>query len=152
MSNHAGILRINAYPLDVSATLSQSDHTIVGDVFASRNVKALETFTMLSNGHNRSLSYHLVVGNVESQKRTAVFNEGNQSRIGETFAVGQSQALDTGANSQGQYAAIVDLVRESGEVQPLDEVAVTEEGMLETKGLANAAVVLPVGAGWAMPE
>jgi hypothetical protein len=107
---------------------------------------------VLGDGVDGALGDVLVVGNVQGQQRRAVLDEGNEARVGQAAAVGQRQALDPGADGEGHDASIVDLVGEGGEVEALDEVAVLEVGVLEAERLADAVVVLPVGAGRPVPQ
>lgn len=106
---------------------------------------------MAGNGVDGSLSNVLVVGNVQGQQGRAVLDQSDQARVGQASTVGQRQALHPGADGERHDAAIVDLISESGEVKPLDEVAVVEVGLLQAQRLADAAVVPPVGARGPVP-
>lgn len=101
---------------------------------------------MASNGVDGSLSDVLIIGDVQGQQGRAVLDQSNQARVGQASTVGQRQALHPGANSQRHDAAIVDLISEGGEVEPLDEIAVVEVRLLQAQRLADAVVVPPVGA------
>lgn len=107
---------------------------------------------MLCDGQNGSFRDHLVIGNIKCQERVTILHQGSQSGVGKLSTVGQSQALDSGANGQGQDAPIVHLIGEGGEVQALDEVAVSEKGLVECECLTNTAMVPPVGASRPVPE
>ena len=82
----------------------------------------------------------------------AIFDKSNEARIGEASTVGQSKALQTRAHCERAYAPIVDMFGDIGQVQSSNEVLVTKEGSIEAQGLANATMVPPVSASWAMPQ
>jgi len=80
-----------------------------------------------------------------------VLNERDEPSVGQVFATGKCQALDTAADSQGHHAAIVDILSEGGEVQSLDEVAIRKERLLDAEGLADDVVFGPSRAGRPVP-
>lgn len=107
---------------------------------------------MLSNSVDGLLSNVLVVRDVEGQQGCAVLDKSNQARIGEVPAVGQGESLNPGADRQRLDATVIDLVGEGGKIQAPNEIPVAEEGFGKAKGLANAAVVLPVCARGPVPQ
>lgn len=147
-------LEEQAYPLDVLAALSESNHGLVGDESAAGDVKSLEPPAVLRDRADRCIRDMLVAGDVESEQGVTVADEGHESGVGEVLAVGQGQTLDPGAAGEGGQTAVVDLVSKGagGEVQAPDEVSVREEGRLERQGVADVCVVLPICTRGPVPE
>ena len=142
----------STYPLDVAAALGQLDQALVGDLCAVGYVQALQPPAVLGDGVDGELGDLLVAGDVQGEQVIAIPHEGGETTIGQALAVGQGQALDPVADGQGQYAAVVDPVGQGGQVKALDEVAVGKVGPLERQGMADGGVLVPGGAGGAMPQ
>ena len=81
-----------------------------------------------------------------------IFEEGDETGVGQVLAAGQGHALNPGTNGQGQDGAIVDLVSQGSEVEALDKFRIGKRGGLEPQGVAYCRELLPIGAGWTQPE
>ena len=107
---------------------------------------------MLSNGKHGLFGNLIIVRDIESQEVGIVGDERNESRVGEVPAVGERQALNAIARSQGHDAAIVDRFVQGGEIQALDEVAIVKIGVVDAECAADEIMFVPCCARRPVPE
>lgn len=131
-------------PLDVLAAFCEPDHALAIDSSAARDVQSLQSTAAGCNGIDRSLGDLVDQRNVKGQEKRIVLDEGDEAHIRQTPTPRQRQALNAGAHGQWHHTAIIDTVSQSRQVQPPDEVSVREVGLLDSQGLADQRVFVPV--------
>ena len=83
---------------------------------------------------------------------SAIGEETFQPLICESFAVGQSQPLNPCTHGKGENAAIVNALCQSGKIEAFDEISVGEVGFVERERFSDKGELVPIRAGWPMPE
>ena len=90
---------------------------------------------MLGNGKYGFLGDVDIAGHVQRGEGVVILEEGDETRVGQVLAAGQSHALDPGTDGQGHDGAVIDLLGQGGEVETLDKFRIGERGGLEAQGI-----------------